>query len=84
MRPGAGIDLGRQALRQHARRVVGDAAAGDVRRAPQQALLRQRANGLQIAAMHLEQRIGHRPAQFRHDGRGAYPATSNSSLRASE
>ena len=51
-------------------RFVREAAAGDVRRAPQAGLLTASARISLGRYMHLEQRIGHRSAQFRHYGRG--------------
>ena len=64
--------------RENARRVVGDAAAGDVGRAFQHARVNERADRFQIAAMHLQQFVGQAL------GPAGTPATSNSSLRASE
>jgi hypothetical protein len=48
-----------------ARRIVGDAAAGNVRGAAQQAGRHQRPDRLQITAMHLQQRVAHGGADLR-------------------
>ena len=61
----------RPSLRQNARRIIGDSAAGDVRGAAQQARGHERANGLQVAAMHRQQRVADGGAHFRQQRRRA-------------
>ena len=52
--PGADVDAHAEAFRQNARRIVGDAAAGDVRRAFQNFRVVKGAQRLQITAMQLQ------------------------------
>ncbi len=64
-RPLPTVHFNAEALGQNARRVVRDAAAGDVRRALQHARLGHSVcMRLEIAAVDLEQFVGHRAVQF--------------------
>ena len=76
-----------RARRQHARQVVGDAAAGDVRHALDDGprVAEQRADDRQIRTMRREQRLADRARRApgpRHPRDS--PATSNTMRRASE
>ena len=51
------VDARRRALGQHARHVVGEPAAGDVRHAVDQAVANQRQQRIQVGAVRAQQRL---------------------------
>ena len=61
-----GVDDRRGAVRQHARQVVGDPAAGDVRHRLDAAAVEQRTDHRQVRAVRLEQRVADGAAELRH------------------
>ena len=80
----ASIDRG-GAVRQDARQVVGDAAAGDVRHPLDAAAVEQRADQRQVRAVRLEQRVADRACPARaHGCRPSSRRCSNTIRRASE
>ena len=60
-----GVHDRRRAVRQHARQVVGNASAGDVRHPLDAAAVEQRAHQRQIRSMRLEERVADRAPELR-------------------